>query len=133
MVRLDQLTKNLQEIASKCHFSSSTKSSIIEQQTINTNYLPKSKINQGNHQPSRYEATIAEHLPRQPNTSMQLPISRNHSFLDKDWKMHQSLSKSIRKQETSLKDIRNHHEDSYKNSQKSSSKRKRSSTKKDII
>jgi hypothetical protein len=134
MMKLNQLTRNLQEIASKGHFSSTSKSNLAKQATLTR--PDKSKTLHERPQLSRYEATIAEHLSHQlhpNNTSMQLPLTRNHSFLEKDWKVQRSHSKSIRKQETSLKEIKNHQEDTYKNSQHSTSKRKRSSTKKDLI
>lgn len=104
MVKLDQLTRNLQEIASKCHFSSSQSNLSKQKTTIQSTRPAKSKILHEKPQLSRFEATIAAHMGQNANnTSMQLPIGRNHSFLEKDWKVQKSRSKSTRKQESSLK------------------------------
>lgn len=107
MLKLDNLTKNLQEIASKCHFSPANPDSSIRERAF-SNKDVRSKISYENSQAiSRYEPMNQESVFKYSNNaSMELP-SRNRSFVDKDSAIsNHSKSRSKKKQEGSLKNVK---------------------------
>lgn len=81
MLKLDNLTKNLQEIASKCYFSPGNADSTVRERVFSTKEAKSKAKYENTGTLSRYEPMNVESvLKYSNNASVELP-SRNLSFM----------------------------------------------------
>lgn len=106
--KLDQLTRNLQEIATKCHFSPANTKNMRTKSNANSQNQQPRPLREDNAEKSqtisRYEPFQTELFYRYSNNnSLHLPISKSHSFVKKEesnsQSKHNSQNRSIQQME----------------------------------